>query len=96
MNRRPDDPADFYATVQPPRDTQGPRAGVAALARAQALAALVRDHGPDTTGPWLDALTRAELYAVTVALAAMLPVDESPAALLDWIDQPLIPVKDTA
>ena len=75
--------------VPPPRATQGPRAGVTALERAQVLACLVRDESADTTGPWLDALDRDALYALAVTLAAMVPPDRSADDLLAWLDAPL-------
>lgn len=73
-------------TVPAPRPAQGGHAARDAVVRAQALACLVRDEGPDGTGAYLDALTRDELYALTVTLAAMVPVDQPAAELLAWLE----------
>lgn len=86
MSNAADDPLDFHLPRH--RPAQGPRAGMAALVRAQHLAGLVRDHGPDAIGTYLDALTRDEHYALTVTLAALVPIDQTPADLLAWLHQP--------
>lgn len=57
----------------------------AALAAAQDLAAVVREQDLDLTAAWLATRDRAQLEAVTVALAAMLPLDQKPADLLAWL-----------
>lgn len=75
--------------VPPPRPTQGPVAAVAAMERAQALACLVRDESADSIGPWLDRLTANQMYALVVALAAMVPVDEPASELLEWLEPKL-------
>lgn len=88
MTNRPDppDPLDFH--VGRTRDTQGTTAANSAIIRAQNLAGMVRDEGPDAIGRYLDALDRGQLYALTVALAAMVDVDQTPADLLAWITEP--------
>lgn len=68
------------------RPAQGGLAARSAIVRAQALACLVRDEGPDSIGAYLDALTSDELYALTVTLAAMVPVDQPAAELLGWLE----------
>lgn len=72
-------------TLVPTRTTQGTHAATQAIRRAQTFAGLVRDEGPDSIGAFLDNLTGDEHYALTVTLAAMLPIDHTPADLLDWI-----------
>lgn len=81
-----DDPLDFHLPRH--RPAQGSRAGMAALTRAQHLAGMVRDCGPDAIGAYLDNLTSDELYALTVTLAALVPIDQTPAELLDWLHHP--------
>lgn len=68
------------------RTAQGTKAANSALVRAQHLAGMVREQGVDSIGPYLDALTPDELYALTVTLAAMVDLDRSPAELLAWLD----------
>ena len=75
--------------VPPPRATQGTRAAVAAIERAQNLACMVRDESADSVGPWLDKLTPAQMYALVVALAAMVPDDQPAADLLGWLEPTL-------
>lgn len=75
--------------VPPPRPTQGTRAAVSAMERAQTLACMVRDESADTIGAYLDALTTDQHYALTVALAAMVPIDAPADALLDWLEPTL-------
>jgi len=75
-----------YATSR--RPAQGPMAARSAVMRAQHLAGLVRDEGPDGIGAYLDALEPDQLYALVVALAAMVPLDTPVADLLAWVDQP--------
>lgn len=76
--------------VTTPRATQGTRAGVVALERAQNFVCMVRDESADTTGPWLDALDRRALYGLVVALAAMVPDDVPAGDLLAWINDSLV------
>lgn len=56
------------------------------LERAQELACMVRDEGRDAIGAFLDRLDRQALYGLTVALAAMVPVDRPAHDLIAWID----------
>lgn len=76
---------DYVANARP---TQDPAAVRSARIRAQHLAGLVRDEGPDGIGAYLDSLTLEQLYAVTVTLAAMVPLDTPVADLLGWLDAP--------
>lgn len=71
--------------VPPPRPTQGARAALAAIERAQNLACMVRDEGADGIGPYLDRLTPDQHYALTVTLAAMVPLDQTVEELLGWL-----------
>lgn len=75
--------------VPPPRGTQGTRAGVVALERAQNFACMVRDESADTLGAYLDELDRDSLYGLVVALAAMVPDDVPATDLLAWMDEPM-------
>lgn len=75
--------------VPPPRATQGTRAAVAAIERAQNLACIVRDEGADTIGPYLDALNPNQMYALVTTLAAMVPVDATADDLLAWVEPKL-------
>lgn len=68
----------------PTRTTQTTQAANAAIERATHLACLVRDYGPDAIGHYLDNLDQAQLYALTVTLAAMVPTDQSTHDLLAW------------
>lgn len=89
--RPPDDPADYH--VGRHRDTQGTPAANGAIQRAQYFAEYVRDHGPDALGAYLDQLTPDQHYALTVTLAAMVPLDVPVADLLAWInDGPTLPI----
>lgn len=74
--------------VPDPRTTQGTVAAVAALERAQTIACLVRDESADTIGAYLDGLDPDQTYALVTVLAALVPVDEAPAVLLEWLDIP--------
>ena len=76
--------------VPPPRPTQGSIAAKNAIERAQTLACMVRDESADTIGAYLDGLTTDQQYALTVALAAMVPIDVSADALLDWLEPTLV------
>lgn len=76
----------------PVRDAQGTTAARIAMGRAQHLAGLVRECGPDRIGAYLDGLTLDQLYATITALAAMVPDDVPVSDLLGWLDAP----KDTA
>lgn len=90
MNKPP------HIIVPPPRPTQGTRAALAAIERAQNLACIVRDESADTIGAYLDDLTTAQHYALTVALAAMVPVDRTVDDLLAWLNAPLARFTDAA
>lgn len=73
-------------TAPPPRPAQGGRAAAAAIRRAAALACLVRDEGTDGIGAFLDDLDTDQLYALTVALAAMVDPDvDVPEDRLAWV-----------
>ena len=72
--------------VEDRRPAQGDTAARAARRRAQHLAGLVREEGPDGIGAYLDELDREQLYAVVVTLAAMVPLDTPVAELLAWLD----------
>lgn len=89
-----DDPADFH--IGRHRPAQGTRAGSSAIVRAQNFVGIVRDEGTDAIGAYLDNLNRTDLYALTVALAAMVPHDRTPAELLAWIDGPTLPLEEPA
>lgn len=73
----------------PPADTLTPhQRGVLArlsLNRATEFACMVRDQGPDTTGAYLDRLTRQDLYGLVVTLAAMVDIDRPTDELIGWI-----------
>lgn len=71
--------------LPPPRPAQGWRVVQPAIDRASHVACLVRDEGPDRIGEYLDRLTVDELYALVVTLAAMTPVDQPAATLLQWV-----------
>lgn len=75
--------------VPTPRPTQGGRAAYHAVDRAQTLICMVRDESADTIGPYLDALSADQMYALVVALAAMAPDDQPAASLLSWLNAPL-------
>lgn len=74
---------DLYAIRRP---AQGGKAARAAIARAQRLAGMVRDESTDTIGPYLDAMDLDQLYAITVTLAAMVPLDTPVDELLGWLE----------
>lgn len=74
---------ELYAVRRP---TQGGRAAASAIARATALACMVRDESADTIGDYLDALDREQLYALTVALAAMVDPDDRVEDRLAWLE----------
>lgn len=57
-----------------------------AINRAVLLAAAVHDEGPDEVTAVLAPLHRQDLLELAVALAAMVPVDYTPAELLAWND----------
>lgn len=58
-----------------------------ALDRAQRLAATVHgDGGPAEVADLLTPLDTGELYALTVALAAMVDIDKTPHELLGWAE----------
>lgn len=66
----------------------GERLAVEAVRRGQRLACAVRDDGAWEVARITDALTRDELVALAVALAAMVPVDQPASGLLAWLDEP--------
>ena len=68
------------------RPPQGENAARSAIIRAQHFAGLVRDEGPEGIGAYLDQLEPEQLYALTTALAAMVPLDVPVAELLAWVD----------
>ena len=61
----------------------------AAVLHAQRLACAVRDDGAWEVARITDGLSRDELVALAVVLAAMVPLDRSVADLLAWINDPL-------
>lgn len=67
------------------RPAAGPLAGRHALEGAIRLVSLVREEGPDGLGEFLDRRTRDGLYGLVVALAAMVPDDQTPEDLLAWL-----------
>lgn len=72
--------------IHRPRPSQGGQAARDGIRRAQHLAALVRDEGPDGIGAYLDDLDQNQLYALTVTLAAMVPLDQPADDLLAWLE----------
>lgn len=60
---------------------------VASVQRAQLLVGAVRDRDPDTVQELLEHGGTADLYALAVTLAAMVPDDLTPAELLAWNDE---------
>lgn len=68
--------------VRPAQDTLPP----GAVQRAVLLVGAVHDEGPREVAMLLNPLTRADLNAVAVTLAAMVPADYTPAELLAWND----------
>lgn len=58
-----------------------------AVRRAGELAVMVRDESRETIAAFLDPLDRQNLYALVVALAAMVPDDVPQADLLAWVDE---------
>lgn len=84
MSATSDDPSAYH--LRRHRGTQGTTAANSAIIRAQNLAGMVREEGPDAVGRYLDALNRPQLYALTVTLAAMVDVDQTPNDLLAWLD----------
>lgn len=70
----------------PRRPTQGGSAARSAIARATALACMVRDESADTIGTYLDGLNPDQLYAVVVALAAMVDPDDVVEDRLGWLE----------
>lgn len=80
---------DKHTGTSTPRPTQGTRAGYIAMERAQAMACLVRDESADGIGAYLDRLDRNALYGLTVALAAMVPIDTTAEALMGWLEPTL-------
>jgi len=76
--------------VQPHPD--GDRLAEAAVQRGQRLACAIRDDGAWEVARITDPLSRVELVALCVALAAMVPLDRSVADLLAWLDDAPLPV----
>jgi hypothetical protein len=68
-----------------PRATQGGQAAAMAVPRAAALVCAVRDEGAESLAEVLDPLTRDQLYAVAVTLAAMVDPDQPVGDLLGWV-----------
>lgn len=68
-----------------PRPTQGGQAAAMAVPRAAALVCAVRDEGAESLAEVLDPLTRDQLYAVAVTLAAMVDPDQPVDDLLGWV-----------
>lgn len=60
----------------------------AAVRRGQRLACAVRDDGAWEVARITDDLSRVELVALAVALAAMVPIDRPVSWLLAWLDDP--------
>ena len=67
----------------------GDRLAEVAVGRAQRLACAIRDDGAWEVARITDDLSRDELVALAVVLAAMVPLDRSVADLLAWVQQPL-------
>lgn len=63
-----------------------------AVDRALALIGAVREEDPTATTAILTKMRPRDLYALAVTLAAMVPVDQSPAELLAWNDADKTPV----
>jgi len=57
-----------------------------AVTLAQLLVGAVHDDGPGEVAALLTRLDTAELYALTVTLAAMVPTDRTVTELLAWND----------
>lgn len=74
------------AAVLQPRASQGAYAAHHGIRRATELACMVRDEGPCGIGEYLDRLDREALYALTVSLAAMVPIDTPVEDLLSWLE----------
>lgn len=64
----------------------------AAVGAAVRLVGAVHEHGPDDVAATLRGLTRHDLTALAVTLAAMVPDDYSPVELLAWNDSRYAPV----
>lgn len=58
-----------------------------AVRRAGELVVMVRDESRETIAEYLDEMSPQALYAVVVALAAMVPDDVPQADLLAWVDE---------
>ncbi len=65
---------------------EGPTAADRAVGLGLELVGIVRDEGRPRIERWLRARSRLELEQLAVALAAMVPPDESPAKLLAWTE----------
>ncbi|ROP45932.1 hypothetical protein [Pseudokineococcus lusitanus] len=59
-----------------------------AIPRALTLAGSIRDEGHEAVAAVTADLTRDELVALAVALAAMVDVDAPASDLLAWVDEP--------
>lgn len=64
-----------------------------AIGHALRLIGAVHEHGPDDVAGVLTGLTRQELYALAVTLAATTPDDYTPVELLAWNDSRWTPVE---
>jgi hypothetical protein len=58
----------------------------ASLDRAQHFIGLVRDYDPADSATYLQTLTPEQLWDLPFVLAALVPVDQTPAELLEWCD----------
>ena len=67
------------------------RLAEAAVKRGQRLACAVRDDGAWEVARITDDLSRDELVALCVALAAMVPIDQPASRLLAWVNDPAQP-----
>lgn len=75
--------------VEPHPD--GERLAEEAVRVAQRLACAIRDDGAYEVARITDPLSREQLVALAVALAAMVPLDRPVADLLAWVDGPVLP-----
>lgn len=60
-------------------------AAEAALNDAQGLAGLVRDEDPCVVAGALAATEPHHLQRIAIALAALVPIDQAPSELLEWL-----------
>lgn len=82
----------FESNLPPPSRALPPRkekiVAHHGLRRAGELAVMVRDESRESIAAYLDVLDRQHLYAVIVALAALVPDDVPQNELLAWL-QPI-------